>query len=192
MSAYGELSVNTCPEKQEVHVISEQKTNLVLIGMAGAGKSTVGPMLARMLSYGFVDVDTLIEADQQLPLQELVDRHGPSWFRLLEERVLLTLDLSRHVIATGGSAVYSEAGMSHLRRDGLIVFLDVPLTVLEARVGDVETRGLAREKGQSFGQLFAERQPLYLCYADIRIECAGMSVEEICGAIIRAGSEVLA
>ncbi len=172
--------------------MSEQKTNLVLIGMAGAGKSTIGPNLARMLSYGFVDVDDLIEADQQLPLQELVDRYGASWFRLLEEKILLSLDRSRHVIATGGSAVYSEAGMRHLRRDGLIVFLDVPLAVLEARVGDVETRGLAREKGQSFGQLFAERQPLYLHYADIRIECAGMSIEEICEAIIRAEAGVLA
>ena len=167
--------------------MSEQKTNLVLIGMAGAGKSTVGPLLARMLAYGFVDVDNLIEADQRQSLQDLVDRHGAAWFRLLEERILLGLDLERHVIATGGSAIYGEAGMQHLRQSGLVVYLDVPLAVLEVRVGDVAARGLAREKGQSFAQLFAERQPLYRQYADIRIACAGMTLAQICDAIIEAG-----
>ncbi len=157
-----------------------------MIGMAGAGKSTVGSLLARMLSYGFVDVDDLIAADQQQSLQALVDRHGPAWFRLLEERILLGLELQRHVIATGGSAVYGEAGMNHLQESGLLVFLDVPLAVLEARVGDAGTRGLAREEGQSFAQLFAERQPLYGKYADIRIECAGMTMAQICAAIIKA------
>ncbi|MDD3814614.1 MAG: shikimate kinase [Desulfocapsaceae bacterium] len=166
--------------------MSVQKTNLVLIGMAGAGKSTVGPLLAQILSYGFVDVDDLIEADQQQPLQNLVDHHGPAWFRLLEERIILGLDLRRHVIATGGSAVYGAAAMKHLQQGGLVVFLDVPLPVLEARVGDVANRGLAREEGQSFGHLFAERQPLYRKYADIRIECAGMTLAQICDAIIEA------
>ncbi|MBU0665171.1 MAG: shikimate kinase [Proteobacteria bacterium] len=171
--------------------MSAQKTNLVLIGMAGAGKSTVGPLLARILSYGFVDVDELIEADQQQSLQELVDQHGAAWFRLLEERILLGLDLQRHVIATGGSAVYGAAGMKHLQQSGLVVYLDVPLAVLEARVGDVATRGLAREEGQSFAQLFADRQPLYLSHADIRIECGGKSLAEICAAIIQAGAGLL-
>ena len=169
--------------------MSAQKTNLVLIGMAGAGKSTVAPLLARILSYGLVDVDELIEADQQQSLQELVDRHGPAWFRLLEERILSGLDLQQHVIATGGSAVYGEAGMVHLRQNGLVVFLDVELAVLETRVGDGAARGLAREEGQSFGQLFAERQPLYLRYADIRIECAGKSLAEICTAIVEQVTE---
>ncbi|MBW6521474.1 MAG: shikimate kinase [Desulfoarculaceae bacterium] len=169
--------------------MSAQKMNLVLIGMAGAGKSTVGPLLARILSYDFVDVDELIEADQQQSLQELVDRHGPGWFRLLEERILLGLDLQQHVIATGGSAVYGEAGMTHLRQSGLVVFLDVPLAVLEARVGDVAARGLAREEGQSFGQLYAERQPLYHRYADIKIACAGRSLTEICTAIVEQITE---
>ena len=171
--------------------MSAQKTNLVLIGMAGAGKSTVGPLLARMLSYDFVDVDDLIEADQQQSLQELVDHHGPAWFRLLEERILLGLDLQHYVIATGGSAVYGAAAMNHLKQSGLVVFLDVPLPILEARVGDVASRGLAREEGQSFAQLFAEREPLYLKHADIRIECTGMNLEEICTAIIEAGAGVL-
>lgn len=171
--------------------MSEQKTNLVLIGMAGAGKSTVGPLLARMLLYGFTDVDALIEADQQQSLQTLVDRHGASWFRELEEKILLGLELRRHVIATGGSAVYGEAAMKHLQASGLMVFLDVPLTVLEARVGDVAARGLVREEGQSFAELYAERQPLYHRYADIRIACGGKPLEEICAAIIAAGASRL-
>ena len=171
--------------------MSEQKTNLVLIGMAGAGKSTVGPLLARMLAYGFVDVDDLIAADQQQSLQALVDRHGAVWFRELEEKILLGLELQRHVIATGGSAIYGEAGMWYLRQNGLVIYLDVPLAVLEARVGDVTTRGLARQEGQSFSQLFTERQPLYHRYADIRIECAGKTLEEICAAIIEAVAGML-
>jgi shikimate kinase len=171
--------------------MSEQKTNLVLIGMAGAGKSTVGPLLARMLAYGFADVDDLIANDQRQSLQALVDCHGAVWFRELEERILLGLELHHHVIATGGSAIYGEAGMLHLRQNGLVVFLDVPLAVLEARVGDVATRGLAREEGQSFAQLYAERQPLYHRYADIRIECVGKTLEEICAAIIEAGTGLL-
>jgi len=167
-------------------IMSAQKTNLVLIGMAGAGKSTVGPLLARSLAYGFVDVDELTQADQQHSLQELVDRHGASWFRRLEEKILLGLELRRHVIATGGSAVYSEAGMNHLKESGLVVFLDVPLAALEVRVGDGAARGLVREPGQGFAQLFAERRPLYHRYADITIDCAGMSPDRICEAIIPA------
>jgi shikimate kinase len=171
--------------------MSAKKTNLVLIGMAGAGKSTVGPLLARSLAYGFVDVDELTQADQQQSLQELVDRHGAAWFRRLEEKILLGLDLRRHVIATGGSAVYGEAGMNHLKENGLVVFLDVPLAALEARVGDGAARGLVRESGQGFAQLFAERQPLYQRYADITIDCAGKSPARICEAIIAAGRDLL-
>lgn len=159
--------------------------------MAGAGKSTVGPLLAQMLSYGFIDVDDLIVADQQQSLQELVDRHGAVWFRELEERILLGLERQHHVIATGGSAIYGEAGMRHLQESGLVVYLDVPLKVLEARVGDVAIRGLARAEGQSFAQLYAERQPLYHRYADIRIVCAGKTLAQICAAIIEAGAGLL-
>ncbi len=169
--------------------MSVQKTNLVLIGMAGAGKSTVGPLLARMLSYDFIDVDELIEADQQQSLQEIVDRYGPEWFRLLEERIILGLDVQCHVIATGGSAVYGAAGMTHLQQQGMVVFLDVPLAILEGRVDDVATRGLARQQGQSFADLLAERQPLYSRYADIIIECAAMSLVEIGTAIVERITE---
>jgi len=172
-------------------IMSARKMNLVLIGMAGAGKSTVGPLLAEKLSYGFVDVDALIEADQQQSLQELVDQHGAGWFRRLEEKILLGLDLRRHVIATGGSAVYGPAGMEHLQKSGVVVFLDVPFVVLEARVGDGATRGLAREEGQSFAHLFAERQPLYGRYADLTIGCDGQSPAQICEAIITGVMDML-
>jgi shikimate kinase len=165
--------------------------NLVLIGMAGAGKSTVGPLLAASLSYGFVDVDAVIEADQQQSLQELVDRHGADWFRRLEEKILLGLDLRRHVIATGGSAVYGRAGMEHLQKNGVLVFLDVPLPLVEARVGDGASRGLARQEGQSVAHLFAERRPLYGRYADLRIECDGQSPEQVCEMILSAGKDML-
>jgi len=172
-------------------IMSAQKKNLVLIGMAGAGKSTVGPLLAEKLSYGFVDVDALIEADQQQSLQELVDQHGAGWFRQLEETILLGLDLGRHVIATGGSAVYGKDGMAHLQKSGVVVFLDLPLAVLEARVGDGATRGLAREEGQSFAHLFTERQPLYGRYADLTIGCDGQSPAQISEMILSGVMDML-
>ncbi len=161
------------------------KTNIVLIGMAGAGKSTVGLELARLLGRGFVDVDSLIEEDQETSLQKVLKNLGVHGFRQVEEQILLTMDYHNFIIATGGSAVYSQAGMEHLQQSGVLVFLDVSLPVLKKRVGDFSERGLVKTSSQSFEQLFAERYPLYTKYADLVIECTGRSVIEICTAIQR-------
>ncbi|MBU1140498.1 MAG: shikimate kinase [Proteobacteria bacterium] len=156
------------------------KTNIALIGMAGAGKSSVGSELASLLGLAFVDVDILIEEDQGLPLQEVLKASGLQGFRVLEEKILLSLNRQNHVIATGGSAIYSDAGMKHLKKTAYLVLLDVALPVLEQRVGDFAERGLVKEGSQSFAQLFAERQPLYRNHADLIVPCTDRSVADVC------------
>ncbi len=160
------------------------KSNIVLVGMPGSGKSTVGVILAKLLSYDFIDTDVLIQSSQRRALQDIVDRDGHLALRKIEEDTLLSLDLQHHVIATGGSAVYSAAAMAHLAAIGTVVFLDVELATLEARVDNLATRGLVRRPGQSLADLFAEREALYKRAADITINCTGMTQEAVCSAII--------
>ena len=159
-------------------------SNLVLIGMPGAGKSTVGVILAKMTSRDFTDTDLLIQTSQQRTLQEIVDADGFMALRQIEEDVLLGLSVRNHVIATGGSAAYSRPAMAHLKSEGSVIFLDVDLATLESRVLDFSMRGLAKRPDQSFADLFAERFELYTRYADITIKCDTMSPEAICASII--------
>lgn len=162
----------------------DNNTSIVLIGMPGAGKSTVGVLLAKRTCRGFVDTDVLIQSSQGRPLQDIVDQEGHLALRAIEERVILESGCRNCVIATGGSAVYSPAAMAHLRQHGIVVFLDVDLPVLEARVRDLDTRGLAKRPDQSFSELFEERAPLYAKYADITITCGHITHEEVCERII--------
>jgi len=159
-------------------------SNLVLIGMPGAGKSTVGVILAKMTSHDFVDTDVLIQTGQERTLQEIIDTDGFMTLRQIEEDVLLGLSVRNHVIATGGSAAYSRSAMAHLKSEGLDIFLDVDLATLESRVLDFSMRGLAKRADQSFSDLFAERFELYTRYADITIKCDTMRPEAICASII--------
>ncbi|QGM21245.1 AAA family ATPase [Spiribacter sp. 2438] len=144
--------------------------NVVLIGMPGAGKSTVGVLLARELGLDFVDTDLLIQRREGRRLQDIVDTGGHQALRRIEAEVLTRLDCRGHVIATGGSAVYSEAAMAQLSHHGVIVHLDVTLAVIAARVTDFDTRGIARAAGQSLEDLYRERQALYRHYADLTVD----------------------
>ncbi len=153
--------------------------------MPGSGKSTVGVLLARATARDFVDTDLLIQSARGRPLQEIVNAQGYLALRAIEERVLLQLDVHNHVIATGGSAVYSEPAMAHLKRDAVTVFLDVPLAELKRRLGDFSQRGIAKRAEQSFADLFEERRALYLRHADLRVACEGLDHEETCTAITR-------
>jgi len=167
-----------------MHTIEKnQQTNIVLIGMAGAGKSTVGRELAKQSGLPFVDVDTVIEKNQNIPLQTLLNDFGVQGFRNLEEQILLGLDLQNHIIATGGSAIYSQAAMAHLKKSGVLVLLDISLALSQQRVGDFSARGLVKPSNQSFEQLFTERQPLYAKYADITIDCNDRSISDICASV---------
>jgi len=161
----------------------QPKANLVLIGMPGSGKSTVGVVLAKQTSRNFVDTDVLIQTSQQRTLQDIVDNDGYAALRQIEEDVILGLAVQSHVIATGGSAVYSPRAMAHLKANGVVVFLEVDLATLESRVGDFSTRGLAGPPGQSFAELFAERYELYRKHADITINAAGLSHEGVASRI---------
>lgn len=159
-------------------------SNIVLIGMPGSGKSTVGVILAKKAMKDFVDTDILIQKSQSRPLQDIVDTEGYLALRDIEERVLEALQVRNHVISTGGSAVYGERAMAHLKSDGMVVFLDVTLDTLEARVPDFSTRGLAKRPEQSFSELFDERNALYRKYADITVKCDGLTPEQVCASIL--------
>ncbi len=159
-------------------------SNLVLIGMPGAGKSTIGVLLAKLTQRNFVDSDLLIQIHEQRSLQEIVDTEGAAVLRQIEAEILRGLQVENHVIATGGSAVYSAAAMQHLRQHGTLIFLHVPLIELTRRVQNYATRGIAREAHQTLEDLFQERQSLYLQYADLVIDCAGLTTEEICTRIL--------
>lgn len=164
--------------------MADHCASIVLIGMPGAGKSTVGVMLAKLTCRSFVDTDVLIQSSQGRPLQDIVDREGHLALRAIEEQVILQFDCRNCVIATGGSAVYSPAAMAHLKEHGTLVFLRADLSVLEARVQDLDTRGLAKRPEQSFRELFEERMPLYERYADVTITCERLTHEEVCARII--------
>jgi len=156
------------------------RSNVVLIGMPGSGKSTVGVILAKRLGLDFVDSDLLIQARAGRRLQQIIAAEGMDALRRREEEVLLDLDrLEPAVIATGGSAVYSEPAMSALRRHSRIAFLDTPLEELERRIEDMDERGLVLDPGESFAQLYARRQPLYRRYAEITVETAGLTAERV-------------
>ena len=160
--------------------------NIILIGMPGSGKSTVGVILAKQLSLDFIDTDVLIQRSRGRSLQEIVDTDGYLALRRIEEEILLKLSVTHHVIATGGSAVYSQTAMEHLKTGGIVVFLDADLKTLESRVKDFGSRGLAKRIDQSFSELFGERRPLYQKYADITIKCSGFTHEEVSTRVVDA------
>ena len=164
--------------------MKNKRPNVVLIGMPGAGKSTVGVVLAKRLGLAFIDTDVLLQARQGRRLQALIDSGGLAAFRRLEEELLLDLEAAGTVIATGGSAVYSEAGMAALGRRGTVVFLDLPLAELTARVRDMDSRGMVIDPGQSFAELFRQRLPLYRRHAVLTIDGRNKSVEEMAAEIV--------
>lgn len=158
---------------------------ITLIGMPGAGKSTVGVLLAKRAGLNFVDTDLLIQVHQGEPLQTTVDSRGYLFVRELEEEILLDMPLDSYLVATGGSAVYGVNAMRRLGEAGPVVYLSAPLEILELRVAGHSARGIACAPGQSFADTFAERAPLYEQYADLAIPTESSSVEDIATQIAR-------
>ncbi len=160
------------------------RQNLILIGMPGSGKSTIGRLLAESLHWDFVDTDNLIQKKTQRPLQEIIDQDGVGAFIRLESGVLLTLKGSGQIIATGGSVVLDASAMRHLRSLGAIVYLDVPLPKIERRLWNLKTRGIVIKKHQSIRDIYHIRRPLYEKYADLSQPTSERSAQRIADEIL--------
>lgn len=153
--------------------------NIVLIGMPGAGKSTVGVVLAKKLGYRFIDSDLVIQEKYDKLLHELIEEHGIEGFWQIENDVNKSIHVEKSVIATGGSAVYGEEAMGHLREIATVVYLKLSYEEIAERLGDLNARGVTLRQGQDLASLFAERVPLYEKYAHITIECDNKMLREI-------------
>ena len=146
------------------------KTNIVLIGMPSCGKSVTGVVLAKILNKKFVDGDLLIQEKAGKGLQAIINEDGIDAFKKLEEEVLGSIDVTNAVIATGGSAVYYDSAMQHLKKDGIILYIDVPIEDIKKRLRNIKTRGVAMGKGQTLDDLYALRKPLYEKYAELTVK----------------------
>lgn len=154
--------------------------NIILIGMPGAGKSTLGVVLAKILGYEFIDADLLIQSKLDKTLQKIIDAMGPDGFIEVENEVLSTLSAEHSIISTGGSAVYSDEAMQHLSSIGTVVYLKVSYEELENRLGGLHERGVVMKNGMgmSLADLYEERLPLYEKYADLTVDIDGLSVRD--------------
>ena len=159
--------------------------NIILIGMPGAGKSTVGVVLAKRLGYAFVDSDLVIQEKYGRLLHDLIEEYGTEGFRELENEVNSGIDVQRSVIATGGSAVYGREAMEHFRKIGTVVYLKLPYEEIAERVGDLDARGVSMMPGQTLEELYKERTPLYEKYAHITINCEGKMLRELVAEVER-------
>lgn len=152
------------------------KNNIVLIGMPGCGKSTVGVLLAKLIGYDFLDSDLLIQRQEGKKLFQIINEKGLEYFNALENDINSEIVAEETVIATGGSVVYGKDAMAHLKEIGTIVYLNVPLSEIEKRVTNLSTRGIAMEKGMTLSDLYKERNVLYEKYADVIVDCDGKSL----------------
>lgn len=152
--------------------------NIILIGMPGSGKSTVGVILAKSLGVDFIDTDLLIQHREKRLLQDIIDKDGIDFFLDRECDAILSVDCVNAVIATGGSVILREEAMAHLKKNGTVIFLDVPVSELESRLSNIKTRGVAAEKGETVKDIYNKRISLYKKFADITVDASALSREE--------------
>ncbi len=174
-------------DKMQINAKSkERKKNIVLIGMPASGKSTVGVILAKILGMDFIDSDLIIQKNEGMLLSAIIDDYGVEGFLKKEEQALLGLNVSNTVIATGGSAVYSEAGMNHLKQNATIVYLKVGLESIKSRLKDIKSRGVVLRDNESFDEMYKERTALYEKCSDVVTDEAERSIEDTVWAVIEA------
>lgn len=152
--------------------------NIVLIGMPGCGKSTVGVVLAKALGYRFLDSDLVIQEEDGRLLSEIIDEEGLDGFNRIENRINSGINVRKTVIATGGSVIYGSEAMHHLKKTGIVVYISLPYEEIEKRLGDLHNRGVSIKSGQTLRDLYDERIPLYESYADIIVNEHGMTISE--------------
>lgn len=164
--------------------------NIILIGMPGCGKSTAGVLAAKAMCMQFIDTDLLLQRSGGAKLQQIINTRGLDFFLQLEEEVLSTLSYENCVISTGGSAVYYEHAMEHLRSIGKVVYLRLSYDQMRRRIRNLETRGIAMKAGMTLRDMYKERRQLYEKYADYTIDCGSGTVEEtvaqICSCVEQA------
>ncbi len=165
------------------------KSNVILIGMPGSGKSTCGVIAAKVMLKNFFDTDLLLQGLEQSRLQELIDSKGVEYFYEAEEKAILSLNIEASVIATGGSVIYSEKAMEHLRSLGKVVYLHLEYDTMLKRINNFTTRGIVVKKGSTLLDMYNERLPLYEKYADKIIYCDGNTVEKTVEEIVKAVSK---
>jgi shikimate kinase len=153
--------------------------NIVLIGMPGVGKSTVGVLLAKLIRFAFIDTDIYIQTQEGKSLQALIQEHGTDGFCDLEARHVCSIAVSRHVLATGGSVVYRRVAMAHFKAGGLVVHLDLELDRLKKRLDDIQARGVVIAPGSTLVALYNERQPLYRKYADVAVKTDSLTPDQV-------------
>lgn len=152
--------------------------NIILIGMPGCGKSTVGVVLAKAMGYRFLDSDLVIQETEGKLLSEIIEEDGLDGFISVENRINSNLSVKRTVVATGGSVIYGREAMEHLRNIGIVVYIRLPYEEIKHRLGDLTKRGVAIKDGQTLKQLYDERSPLYEKYADIIIDVDKRNISE--------------
>ena len=155
------------------------KKNVVFIGMPGSGKSTLGVLLAKHLGMAFLDTDLIIQQQEERRLQEIIDDEGVAKFLRIEAAIIQRLEVTATVIATGGSAIYSTSAIGNLRKNGILVYLQLPYETIEQRIQNMASRGIALEEGQQLLDLYNERVPLYEAAADLIVACDGFTVDEL-------------
>lgn len=154
------------------------RKNIVFVGMPASGKSTVGVIVAKVMGMNFIDSDIVIQQRENDKLNELIEEYGIDDFLKREEQALLSINVDNTVIATGGSAIYSDAGMKHLSNNATIIYLKVSLDNLKDRLTDLKARGVVIRPGESIEQMYTTRSVLYEKYADIIVEEKGTSIED--------------
>ena len=153
--------------------------NLILIGMPGCGKSTVGVVLAKALGMDFIDSDLVIQKTTGKRLSQIIDESGDEGFREVESRVNAQLEADNSIIATGGSVVYGEEAMRHLKAIGTVIYLKLSYASIEDRLGDLHARGVTIQPGWTLRDLYNERCPLYERWADVTIDCEELRLREV-------------